>query len=84
MKETYFDKLRERLEKLFPKGEHCECGKKLPCRSAAITFNAFANILHNEELEAQKKQIIDWTKIQDKTDCDWVSTEEIRLFIKGL
>jgi len=46
--EEYFNKLRDKLDELFPKGECCSCGKKLPCRSKAIVLNAYANIYHKE------------------------------------
>jgi len=44
----YFNQLAEKLEELFPKGEQCECGKRLPCRSKALAFNAYANIFHDD------------------------------------
>ena len=44
IEKDFFNKLAEKLEELFPKGERCQCGKKLPCRSKALAFNAFANI----------------------------------------
>ena len=52
-KETYFDKLANELEKLFSKGEKCKCGKRLPCRSKALAFNAWANIYHEDLLKAE-------------------------------
>ena len=61
IKQRFFNKLAEKLEEIFEKGERCECGKKLPCRSKALSFNAFANIFADEmikelqELKIEKK-----------------------------
>jgi len=33
--------LAEKFEKLFPKGERCQCGKKFPCRSRGLVFFAW-------------------------------------------
>ena len=50
----FFEQLSEQLEELFPKGEKCERGKKLPCRSKAILFNAYANLYLKELLTEMK------------------------------
>ena len=44
----FFKKLSEKLEDLFPKNECKE-------RGGALVLNAYANILHNEILEKEKK-----------------------------
>ena len=56
MKNKFFNQLAEKLEEIFPKGEKCECGKKLPCRSKALTFNAYANIYHEKILKELNKK----------------------------
>jgi len=51
-------RLAEELETLFPKGERCECGKRLRCRSKALVFCAEANIIFRESLDkVEIKQI---------------------------
>jgi len=52
----FFKKLSEKLQELFPKTNNEDCG--IPSkgnRSQALVFNAFANIIHNEILEKEKK-----------------------------
>ena len=52
MRETtfqeFFNKLADKLEELFPKGEKCQCGRKKDARSKALVFNAWANIVFKE------------------------------------
>ena len=36
------NEMAEKLEELFPKGERGSCGERLPCRSRALVFNAYA------------------------------------------
>ena len=55
-KEEFYNKLAERLEEFFPKGEKCECGKKLPCRGKALVLNGYANIYLKEAIEKAKKE----------------------------
>ena len=53
IKQQFFNELSEVLEKEFPKGERCSCGKKLPCRSKALVLNAYANLFfikHKEKI----------------------------------
>lgn len=56
--EEFFSKLAEKLEELFEKGELCKCGRRLPRRSNALAFNAFANIYHSELLTASHNRLI--------------------------
>ena len=44
----FFNKLADKLEELFPKGEKCQCGRKKDARSKALVFNAWANIVFRE------------------------------------
>ncbi len=57
IEEEFFNKLYYVLEKKFPKGEKCECGKKLPCRSKAIVLNAYANIFFKEMKEKWQSEL---------------------------
>jgi hypothetical protein len=59
IKEEFFNKLVEILEEQFPKGEKCQCGEKLPCRSKALVLNAYSNLYFKEEKERIKKLIIE-------------------------
>jgi hypothetical protein len=54
LEEQFFDNLKEILEEQFPKGERCQCGRKLPCRSKAIVLNAYANLLFRKLKENKK------------------------------
>ena len=56
IKKEFFNKLAEKLEDLFEKGEKCECGKRLPGRSKALSFNAYANIFFDEALTKARTQ----------------------------
>jgi len=54
MTQEFQTRLAEELETLFPKGERCECGKRLRGRSRALVFNSYANIIFRELLERVK------------------------------
>jgi len=56
IKKEFFNELAEKLEDLFEKGELCSCGKKLPCRSKALSFNAYANIIFEKKLQEIEKK----------------------------
>ena len=51
----FFNKLADKLEKLFPK-------QKCKERSSALVLNAFANIYFKEGLDKQKKEIREMIK----------------------
>lgn len=72
----YFDKLVEVLEKQFPKGEKCQCGKRLPCRSRALVLNAYANIYLKEILSQEKQKWVKETGIY--SDAPFIPDEETR------
>lgn len=64
IEDRFFIKLKEHFETLFEKDEQCECGKCLPGRGRAVTFNAFANIYlrdalheHRQEFQIEIKKI---------------------------
>ena len=48
LEKKFYVRLAEKLDVLFPKAEKCSCGIKLPCRSKALVFNAWANIYFKE------------------------------------
>ena len=52
--EEFFHRLSNILEEQFPKGEKCQCGRKLPCRSKALVLSAYANIFYNEKIKDDK------------------------------
>ena len=54
--QEFFNKLAEVLEEYFPKGEKCQCGKRLPCRSKALVLNAYANIYFREAIKILKEE----------------------------
>lgn len=54
IEQEFFDKLAEKLEKIFPKNEKCQCGKRLSYRSKAILFNTYANIIFREIVKKHK------------------------------
>ena len=58
MRTKFFRELEEKLEEIFTKGEICECGKRLPCRSKALTFNAYANMYFDKHNEEERERII--------------------------
>lgn len=58
IEKEFFRKLADKLEELFEKGELCQCGKKLPCRSKVLSFNAYANIFLKEALTKQKDDTV--------------------------
>ena len=72
--EEFFQKLAEELEDLFPKGELCECGERLPCRSKALAFNGMANVFCREALASQKQQIIEGLEGR-KRGLNWLTGE---------
>lgn len=84
IEKEFFNKLAEELENHYPKGERCECGKRLSARSKALIFNAYANIYLKEALSAQKKETISRIKLmltkirEDKDD------NKNREYLKGL
>ena len=53
----FFNKLADKLEEHFEKGELCQCGKRLPCRSKALSFNAYANLYLKEALASQMQEL---------------------------
>ena len=56
------EELVEKLEELFPKGERCGCGKRLPCRSRALVFNAYAVMAIRELV----KQVVESVPVEEK------------------
>lgn len=56
IEEEFFNKLAEVLEEEFPKGELCQCGKRLPCRSRALVLNSYANLFFREFLEKERRK----------------------------
>jgi len=58
LKKEYFDKLCKVLEEEFEKGEKCQCGRKLPCRSKALVLNSYANIYLLEALKSQNQDLL--------------------------
>ena len=54
----FFDKLTDKLEELFPKLNQKDPSKQSPNhRSEALCLNAFANIYHNERMDALVKTV---------------------------
>ena len=76
MKE-YFNKLAEKLEELFPKGEKCQCGRKLWCRSKSLSFNAFANIYLREALTQARAD-------ERRKVLEEIEKKEIKLILHGI
>ena len=70
IQKEFFNKLAEKLEECFPKGELCShCGKKSFARSRALSFNAFANLYFRELLKkglsqnaSNGEENMDWEK----------------------
>lgn len=59
LEQEFFDRLAEKLEKIFEKGELCsKCGRRLPCRSRVILFNAYANLFLRDLLKKVGKSKI--------------------------
>jgi hypothetical protein len=54
----FFDELAEVLESEFPKGEKCECGRRLKARSHAIVLSAMANVFFRRILIEAGDEII--------------------------
>ena len=55
LEKEFFNQLADKLEEFFEKGELCKCGKRLPCRSKALAFNAFANLIFRNLIKSQKE-----------------------------
>ena len=65
--EEFFNELAKELERVFPKGEKCSCGKRLPCRSGALVFNSMANIIFHRLLIKFGDEIIDYLNEKSKS-----------------
>lgn len=50
LKQEFFNRLREELERIYPKGEKKEEMKESP-RSRALVFNASANIIFRDIID---------------------------------
>ncbi len=68
IEEEFFNKLYEVFEEMFPKGEKCKCGKKLPCRSKALVLNTYANLFFKEMKEKWQEELIKKIKKIKKYD----------------
>ena len=73
IKQQFFDELSEVLEKEFPKGERCSCGKRLPCRSKALVLNAYANIIFKDCIKEFLLEMLD--------ECDRTENEQGQLLV---
>ena len=76
IEEEFFNKLYEVLEKEFPKGEKCKCGKKLSCRIRALMLNTYANLFFIEMKEKWQEELIEKIKKIEKYD-DLVECENL-------
>ena len=75
IEKEFFRKLSDQLEDHYPKGERCECGKRLTARSKALTFNAWANVFLKEALDEHTKKIIDEV---EQIMMDTLSVDEVK------
>ena len=57
IEKRYFNKLVERLEEQFEKGERCSCGKRLEARSKSLVLNGYANLYLKEALDEQLDRV---------------------------
>jgi len=79
IEQEFFNELSDKLEDLFIKGEKCQCGNRLHCRSKALVLNAYANLLFQRKVgEAHQKgfneglntKVVGSTKVKSKTTHD--------------